>query len=123
MAKSHIQGELLTRGLRAIAHAFHVQTLFKAVGHAHHQVVQQRPIQAVHRLVRLGVRRTGNGNYRAFVLNGNILMNLLTQRAFGALDRYQIVLANRHGHAAGHVDRKLSDSRHFTAPPLGNYQI
>ncbi|MPN53436.1 hypothetical protein SDC9_201100 [bioreactor metagenome] len=104
--------------LRAVTGAYQFQRFGKAVGHTHNHVVHKGAVQAVHGLVRFGFRGSVERQNAVFLLQRDVGVHRLGQRALGAFDCHGVRLVHLDRHARGDSDRKFSDSGHCLTPPL-----
>ena len=114
-----------TLGLGAIAGANQVQGLGEAGGDAGDHVSDQGAIQAVERTVLLLIVRAGHQDGVALLLHGDVLVDLLGQRALRALHGDDIVIGNGNRNAGRDGDRSSSDTRHnsFLRFSVVDYQM
>ena len=118
-----VQGRAL--GLGAVASTDQVQGLGEAGGNAGDHVRNQAAIQAMESTVLLLIVRTGNEDLVALLLHGDVLVDLLGQRALRALHGDDIVIGNGNRNAGRDGDRSSSDTRHnsFLRFSVVDYQM
>ena len=123
VADGDVEGGALRLG--AVTGTDQVQGLGEASAHAGDHVRDQGAIQAVESAVLLLIVRADNVDHVAFNLHGDILVDLLGQRALRALHGDKIVIADGNRDAGRDGDRSSSDSRHcfYLRFSVVNYQM
>src|SRR5579884_2494168 len=101
-----------------IANAVNLKLFGIASSDANNHIIDQRAIQAVLRSMFFAVRRTRNVEGPIFEFESQSGIDLLRQLAFGAFDRYKIVLGPVHLHLWWNGDRSASNTRHEKPPSL-----
>ena len=116
MRETEVHNQVCALLLNTVANAVDFELFLKAFRYTHDHVVDKGTGEAVQRTVLFVVVRTCNNNLSALHSDVHARLELLSQRALRALDRYAATVYLNLD-ACGNIYRFSSNSGHVIAPP------